>query len=626
MFSTSRINSSEFAFATGSRHQPTRQEIFAAAEEGNLPVLEMAVRAGVRLHELRRDGFSLLQVAACEGQSHLIPALIAQVPEDERANHVNAALEQNDNQTALHLAARNGHASAIRELVQAGASLDARTSRGWTALHLAANRGQHDAVRELLNAHADADAVTPTGERPIHLAAYPGHHSIIDMLATAGADLDARTETGHAAVHLAALSSQSEAIAALKRGNADMNAALGDGSTAFHLAARYDDVDTIRALGAAGANASQASASGETPLHTAARLGYIGAIRALGQAGADMLATLPDGQAAIHLAAWFGHFCAVSALTVAGADIDAKLPDGRSAVHIAAEQGHASFIRALKLAGANMAAALPDGKTALFYSICNGHAEVIKALDETAILPAGRYGQFGVLKALRDAGTRLNNPVPDKHGRLLMAAYFGQPDALSVLLSNGANPDVAKPSGITAFSMLADSPTALEEKIPLVQTLFENGARPAKALEKAVTFRHPRVAGMIGQYCLDLALAEAPNGKNKLVTTLAKLAPADAAALLASLPFGISTRQIELTESLDDRQAKKLAQVLEGLHAHEQPDNAATQPLFDDNEWLAVTRHVRTLDQIGEYRLTEGNLAKHISHLARVLQLLGVAV
>lgn len=95
--------------------------------------------------------------------------------------------------TALHAAARYGHAEALRALVAAGSRPCTRDGEGATALHLAAAAGCVDAVRALLEAGAAAGAADSQGQTPLHRAVlgWDGeerHAACVRALLAAGAD------------------------------------------------------------------------------------------------------------------------------------------------------------------------------------------------------------------------------------------------------------------------------------------------------------------------------------------------------------------------------------------------------------------------------------------------------
>ena len=68
-------------------------------------------------------------------------------------------------QTALHLAAEKGSTSALKVLLDFGASIGARDSNGWTALHLAVYSGRTQCVEILLQRGANPLANNNDGKK-----------------------------------------------------------------------------------------------------------------------------------------------------------------------------------------------------------------------------------------------------------------------------------------------------------------------------------------------------------------------------------------------------------------------------------------------------------------------------
>ncbi len=98
--------------------------------------------------------------------------------------------------TALHLAAEQGHEHMTALLLRNKADFNANTLSHWTALHWAACRGRRKVVELLLQAGAPVDPVTKLAETPLHLACANGHKETAVRLLNAGAQLLARTGGG----------------------------------------------------------------------------------------------------------------------------------------------------------------------------------------------------------------------------------------------------------------------------------------------------------------------------------------------------------------------------------------------------------------------------------------------
>ncbi len=107
--------------------------------------------------------------------------------------------------TALINAAQNGHSDIVRQLLEAGADINATNDFGVTALIWAATKGHSDIVRQLLEAGADINAkdIDNDGDTALINAAQKGHSDIIRQLLEASADINATNDYGVTALRVA---------------------------------------------------------------------------------------------------------------------------------------------------------------------------------------------------------------------------------------------------------------------------------------------------------------------------------------------------------------------------------------------------------------------------------------
>jgi ankyrin repeat protein len=155
-------------------------------------------------------------------------------------------------------AAMRGDAEAVRELLRAGADVNAAQGDGMTALHWAADNGQIELAGVLVFAGANLEAATRLGGfTPLMVASRAGHAGIVRLLADAGANLEATTETGETALHYAAWSGNPEIAVALAEKGADVDAQeSANGQTPLMFAASYGRTGVVRTLLGAGADPS----------------------------------------------------------------------------------------------------------------------------------------------------------------------------------------------------------------------------------------------------------------------------------------------------------------------------------------------------------------------------------
>lgn len=134
-------------------------------------------------------------------------------------------------------------------------------------LIMAARQGDADKIRDLLEEGASPDAATAFQGGALHQAAAQGHVHVLTLLLQKGADINKKTETGQSALMTAIWQGQRDtAIFLIEEGiNLNLVDAI-DGSTALHLATRKNMTDVAQAMLAARANMEISTQEGLTPL------------------------------------------------------------------------------------------------------------------------------------------------------------------------------------------------------------------------------------------------------------------------------------------------------------------------------------------------------------------------
>lgn len=225
--------------AFGSRPLPWQQRLYAAAQTGDVELLEDIVRGGA---------------------------------------FVDAELDSGTRETALMMAARLGHINIMRLCLQYGAKNDPHPDYGMTALHAAVVGNQYDAAAVLLQTAAKSKADTiicnlsnSVGHTPLHVAITKGDVTMIEMLIAHGADLHRTDVNGSTCLHLAAEGGHSEALALML---IDFDGDL--------LMEMYNH-------------------AGYTPLHVSILAGHMACVRVLLESAADPFAGTLDGKSPLDL-------------------------------------------------------------------------------------------------------------------------------------------------------------------------------------------------------------------------------------------------------------------------------------------------------------------------------------
>lgn len=184
-------------------------------------------------------------------------------------------------QTALHVVARYGHATACEYLLQRGADPDRVSRNGSTPLHLAATGKRDDVIRLLLAAGAKVNSLDGHNHTPLaNLIWCSDSAGAARALLEAGATMTYSARSGDTLAHWAAFFGRHAILNELLEHGADPNAFDHDHSTPLHKA-----VSAVFEQGAElcvnvllehGADPTLRDADGQTPYEIASQDSLMG--------------------------------------------------------------------------------------------------------------------------------------------------------------------------------------------------------------------------------------------------------------------------------------------------------------------------------------------------------------
>jgi ankyrin repeat protein len=208
----------------------------------------------------------------------------------------------------LSHAARFGHLAMVDLLLARGAPLDARNLAGATALFLAADGNHTQVAQRLIERGADVNIAGRSGVTPVAAAAYKGNDAIVEALLAHGADDRVPDQTGKLPIVYAAAGAQLDVATRLLARNIDINARYPNDLTLLMWASGPDEsapeTQAIKVVGQlldAGARIDDRDARGRTALMIAAEGGRSGIAGLLLARGADPSLKDKAGKRAVDL-------------------------------------------------------------------------------------------------------------------------------------------------------------------------------------------------------------------------------------------------------------------------------------------------------------------------------------
>ena len=368
--------------------------LLLAVNTDNNAVASLLLEAGAELAQTDTRGNTAMHLASQRNNRKLVEYLL---------NHNNTALDPVNHlgQTPLHVAIETLNPQIAGILINAGASLNRKDSRGNNLLHMICQRAnpQYEKILEvMLKRISDVNQRNFDNLTPLHIAARQGSSGMLSLLVQAGAKVDARIADGSSALFFC----RPELIETLLKLGADIDLKNNAGLSAFVQARLITDqprIDAFKKTGrfgqpspivmlqhepidifAAAQNGhsqfeiilnkhpeqlnAREIALGETLLHFASAGGQTTTVKLLLERGAVIDATNDFLRTPLHYAAIMGHFEVVKTLCAAKANIHALDARGTTPLHDAAAAGHRKIYNYLIQLGASDSTLDNEGRSA----------------------------------------------------------------------------------------------------------------------------------------------------------------------------------------------------------------------------------------------------------------------
>ncbi|MEW6302593.1 MAG: ankyrin repeat domain-containing protein [Verrucomicrobiota bacterium] len=522
------------------RDSEFRSWIIWAAEAGCVEVIKRLRQAGLDLEAREERGHTLLMDAVQMQRPRAVELLLkcgadpdATLP-NSRYNVLQLAAQTSTQEIfdllmrhgakavlggrgapeALFDAARRDEPGMLRQLLDAGADVNAQDGYGRSALFNAAGANALKTARLLIDRRARIDLPDQNGQTPLLYAVEFGHAAMVSLLLQHGADVHTKLRSGGGILHmLGSLSKDASTIVAIavQRG-VDVNEADTNGRTPLMCAAMAGDLASAQVLLSAGANPNPVNKYGSTPLLEALRWPHLEVVRLLLEAGVNPNLGAPyDGPALFQSAQKEQALELIPLLLKHGADPLVQ-HRGATAKAAAAAHGRPEVVKLLAAAEARQLGVSSESQgpteavqlAQLFEAVLAGETEdVQRLLNEPRPLSAAEifnaanvgshaaqlvrqgiaFGCVDFVRLMLEGGFPPNTDWGDDNS-LFQAARYGQPEIARLLLFHGADPFTETERGSTALSF-ASTRAVME----VICTYREGKAAGVKRINPPAGFR-----------------------------------------------------------------------------------------------------------------------------------------
>lgn len=406
--------------------------------------LAVPLLRAAEIHDAVESG-DMAKVVALLGQT---PALVSQ--------------KDKDGDQPLHLAAKRGETAIIKQLLEAGADVNAKGAKGWTPLHYAGASDDKEACLALLENGANRDALNQDSRKPEQTAKVFTKYVIQEY-------------------------------------NPKMA-----GAGKLFTAIEAGEAEKVKALIAANPQILQAKDSqGKTPLVRAAGTNKPELLQLLIEADAAADGSAKDRYLALTEAAWGGHLDMVRLLLKHGAAVNPPRPDDAAdstplraaAITVEPTTAGDAFLKllpdgspdraALRMLGDNLKSSAREESGG---SLQEAMAQMFKPAPEPV-----REAKRAILRLLLEAGA---DPKKDESA-IRFAAMSGETEMVRLLLERGANPN-AEQKGSLPFTTIGGAVTT-GAPLPLIRQLLAAGADPLRVANPiaATGFKLPLAASAL---------------------------------------------------------------------------------------------------------------------------------
>ncbi len=428
--------------------------LLKAIEKGNLGKVKQLIELGADLNTKNENQQTALYIAAKNNQFAILKYLI------EQGADIQA--KEKDNLSILHRAVESNHLSMARYLIEKGADSFAKNNDKKTPFDRAKNKNYIELVNYFLDEKSLLEAVEKGDLKKIKLltelkyayietkniqqqtalytAVKKNHFSVVKYLVEQGANINAREKDGWSILHRAVETNKLSIVQYLVENGADLHARTNYNKETPLEMAKNDkkDQEIIAYLENA---VLQLQVQRDNRLLENAEKGNLEKVKQLLNEGANIHAKNNAQQTALYVAVRGNQFSVMNYLVEQGANINAREKDGWSILHRAVATNNLAIVEYLVENGADLDAKTNYNKETPLEMAKNDKKdqEIIQYLINTHFLNAAEQKNIDEIQKCLNQGAQLEAKTECQWTALHYAARGNDSNVITFLIKQGAN-------------------------------------------------------------------------------------------------------------------------------------------------------------------------------------------
>ena len=390
---------------------------------------------GARVNLQDDDGDTALYKAVREGHSEVAIELKLNGADENIQNKVGQSACQLPLINQLLAASNTGDSDTVTRLLQQGVSVLSKNKDGDTGLHLSCEKGHQEVVKILLEHGCDINC---RGYKQwtalINSSAY-GHLTITKLLLQHGAQVDLQDDDGDTALIKAVRGRHFEVANELKLNGADENIQNNVGQSARQLpqinelltASSSGDGETVNRLLQEGVSVLSKDEGGDTGLHLSCEKGHQEVVKIFLEHGCDINCRGYKQWTPLINSSLSGHLAITKLLLDHGVEVDLQDDEGDTALIKAVRKGHSEVANELKLKGADENIQNKAGESARQFFLKN------------ELLAASSNGDGETVTRVLQEGVSVLSKIGGGNTGLHLCSQKGHEKVVKIFLDNQAD-------------------------------------------------------------------------------------------------------------------------------------------------------------------------------------------